>query len=132
MLGSERVSAREYIDGLPHPMASDACQLDQLFRDVTGHDPVLWGPSVVGYGQSDPITHPQSAAEGFEIGFSVREGRFFLYLRRYLDHYEEYLDHIGVVSQGKACLSFARLADVDMVALRELVTFAWNDRTRAV
>lgn len=127
----ERLTASEYIKGLPEPIGSDAARLDSLFQSVTGHTPVLWGPSVVGYGQSDPITHPKSAAEGFEIGFSIREGRFFLYLRRYLEHYEQFLEGIGETAQGKACLSFASLDGVDVDALRDLIEYAWHDRSRA-
>lgn len=128
---SEGLSAAEYLHGLSGSLARDALVLDSLFREVTGHDPVLWGPSVVGYGQSDPITHPASAAEGFEIGFSVREERLFIYLRRYADHYAELLDTLGGMECGKACLSITSLDDVDKDALRELIEFAWNDRSRA-
>ena len=35
----------------PARKAEEAQRLDQLFRDVTGYAPRMWGASIIGYGQ---------------------------------------------------------------------------------
>ena len=48
-------SAHEWVASLPKARQRDQgeAMLD-LFGEVTGVDPVMWGPSIVGYGETDP------------------------------------------------------------------------------
>ena len=45
------VSVADYIAALPEPARrADAAALDALYRKITGLEPKMWGPSIIGYG----------------------------------------------------------------------------------
>lgn len=92
-----------------------------LMREATGCEPVLWGPSIVGF---DTYTYRyESGREGdwLIVGFSPRKQALTLYIMPGFDAYEALLARLGKFSTGKSCLYLKRLADVDMDVLRELV-----------
>ncbi|MFY9263128.1 MAG: DUF1801 domain-containing protein [Actinomycetaceae bacterium] len=121
----------DFFGGLPADQEKDCHELVDIFETITGYEPVMWGPSVIGFGQTGKPTNPECACDGLEIGFAPRDGRIFLYLRRFADHYAEYIDELGDVQIGKASISFPSLDVVDRENLMKLLTYAWEDRSRA-
>ncbi|WP_216388671.1 hypothetical protein [Arcanobacterium phocae] len=121
------ITVQQFLRRLPHTIASDATELAHIFREVTGHEPIMWGPAIVGYGETQLGVKPDCLCDGLEVGFAVRPNRIFLYLRRYTSYYEEFATRLGNVHCGRTCISFASLADVDRAVLRELLAFAWHE-----
>lgn len=51
------VTVDEFIASLPDECRRDeAKSLDAIYRQVTGLEPKMWGPSIVGYGFTDTNT----------------------------------------------------------------------------
>ena len=47
-----QVSVEAFLDGVePASKREDGKVLDALFRKVTGEAPLMWGPTIVGYGE---------------------------------------------------------------------------------
>jgi hypothetical protein len=92
-----------------------------LVRDVTGAEPVMWGPSIIGFG----VYHYRYATgrEGDwpAVGLSPRKQALTFYLSPDFDGYADLLARLGPHRNGKSCLLLKRLADVDQEVLRELV-----------
>lgn len=126
--GGQRVTVTSFLAALPDSVRRDAIELSEIFADVTGREPVMWGPSIVGYGNTDYVRNEEHACDGLEVGFAPRDGRIFLYLRRYADHYADFVERIGQVYSGRAAISFDSLSSVDRTVLKELIAFAWGDR----
>ena len=108
----------------------DARAIDKLFRRVTGEKPVMWGPSIVGYG-----TYHYKYASGREgdfmrLGFSPRKQNISLYIMPGVGKYDALLAKLGKHSTGKSCLYVKRLEDVDMDVLEELVRQSWDEMNR--
>ena len=99
----------------------DALRLLELMRAVTGLEPEMWGPSIVGFG--DYHYRYESGREGdfFLIGFSPRKQSLSLYIMAGFDSYDRLLSRLGKHRKGAACLYINKLADVDTDVLRELV-----------
>ena len=92
-----------------------------LMQEVMGEAPVMWGPSIVGFG-----SYHYKYASGREgdaplIGFSPRKANLALYITSDFDRYGALMDRLGKFTTGKACLYVKRLSDVDEATLRELV-----------
>lgn len=122
---------QDLIDRYPADLQPDARTLFDLLCEVTACEAVMWGPSVVGFGQKKPAVHPESPDDGFEIGFSRRDRRLVIVLRRYSDYYADILDRLGGVPTGKNAILLPSFSQIDMDVLRELLECAWADRTRA-
>ena len=123
------VSVADYIAALPEaPRREDAAALDALYRRVTGMEPKLWGPSIIGYGSYD--YKYESGREGTmcRAGFSPRKGVQVLYVMGGLADSAPVavlLGKLGKHTTGKGCLYIKKLADVDMAVVEQLVTMDW-------
>ena len=99
----------------------DGFRVLQLMQEVTGLEPEMWGPSIVGFG--DYHYRYESGREGdfFLTGFSPRKQSLSLYIMAGFDAYDSLLSKLGKHRKGASCLYINKLADVDMDVLRELV-----------
>src|SRR5690606_23546680 len=90
----------------------DGFALLEMMREVTGEEPRMWGPSIVGFGSYH--YKYQSGREGDTIvaGFSPRKQNLTLYLTGGLDEYGELLGRLGKHKTGKGCLYINKLQDV--------------------
>lgn len=127
---SQPMSVAAFLDRLPAAQREDCVKLCQLMMEVTGEEPVLWGPSIVGFGQKDGQERPDCSCDGLEIGFAPRNGKILLYLRRYANHYEHILKQMEGIEPGRACMTLRSLSDIDLATLRHLLEYAWQDCTR--
>ena len=105
----------------------------QMMREVTGLEPEMWGPSIIGFG--DDHYRYESGREGdiFLVGFSPRKQSLSLYLSDGFPEYDALLAALGKHRKGASCLYVNKLADIDLAVLRELVARSFahvNSRTR--
>lgn len=131
------VSVEEFIDGVDHAgKREDARVLDALFRKVTGEEPRMWGPTIIGYGEYHYKYASGHEGDMCRSGFSPRKAKHSLYLMGgYCDEVtsaknEELLGKLGKYSQGKACLYINKLADVDLAVLEDLLRVNWEAMNR--
>ena len=75
-----------------------------MMREVTGLEPEMWGPSIVGFG--DYHYRYESGREGdfFLVGFSPRKQSLSLYLPAGFPEYDELLAALGKHRKGASCL----------------------------
>ena len=107
----------------PARRREDGLRLAGIFREVTGADPVLWGPSIVGYGSYRYVSpaNPRTRGEWPKTGFSPRKAAISLYGLQFYDGDEERFARLGKHKMGKSCLYFKRLADLDAKVLEALI-----------
>lgn len=96
----------------------DAGELARLMAEVTAAPPVMWGGSIVGFGEGEYAnttgTHPW-----FRVGFSPRKAALALYIPGAVD--SDLLEHLGPHSTGKGCLYIKDLRAVDVTVLRQII-----------
>ncbi len=121
-------SVEAFIDTVDHPRKQEeARQLDALFRRVTGEEPTMWGPSMIGYGSYHYKYDSGREGDFLRTGFSPRKAKHSIYLMGgYCDELtsaknEDLLSRLGKHAQGKSCLYINKLADVDLDVLEQLV-----------
>ncbi|MGW4292709.1 DUF1801 domain-containing protein [Micromonospora chersina] len=101
---------------------ADAERLCALLREVTGEPPVMWGPSIVGFGTYRYTYGSGRTGDWPLVGFSPRKQQLVVYLvGGYEERYPSVLARLGPHKTGKGCLYLKRLDDVDESALRELI-----------
>ena len=120
----------------PAAKCEDAKVLDALFRKVTGEQPQMWGPSIIGYGVYNTTYASGRDVTWMRAGFSPRKAKHSLYLMGgYCDEIaaqrrEKLLAKLGKHSTGKSCLYINKRADVDMVVLEQLIAADWEAMAR--
>jgi hypothetical protein len=121
-------SVTEFLEAVTDENRRRDCQaLLDMMREVTGSEPRLWGPSIVGFG--DYHYRYASGREGdwFLTGFSPRKNDLTVYVMAGLERYAEQLSRLGRHKTGKSCLYIKRLADVDPDVLRAIVADSIRD-----
>jgi hypothetical protein len=92
----------------------------KMLEEVTGEQPTMWGPSIVGFGRYRYRGANGKDAEWPVIGFSPRKTDLTFYLMPGVARFGELTAKLGRYKSGKSCLYVRRLADVDVKVLRQL------------
>lgn len=116
-------SPKEFLDSIePEEKRKDGYALLDLFTKVTGEEAVIWGDSIVGFGQYH-YKSERSAQQGdwFRVGFSPRKQNLTLYVM-IGNQNNPLLKKLGTYkSSSGSCLYLNKLADVDQKVLAELI-----------
>lgn len=117
------VDPHAFIAEVPSPARrNDATRLVDLMREVTGEEPVMWGPSIVGFGSYHYVYASGREGDAPLAAFSPRKANLVVYLiGGYEERYPEQLAALGPYKSGNACLYLRRLDDVDEDVLRFLI-----------
>jgi hypothetical protein len=115
-------SVEEFLGTVPSDRKrEDGFALLDLMREVTGEEPAMWGPSIVGFGSYRYKYASGQEGEWPVVGFSPRKANLTLYIMDGFDGYDALLAKLGKHKTGESCLYINKLADVDPETLRELV-----------
>jgi hypothetical protein len=101
----------------------DSFELLNLMKELTGSEPRMWGPTIIGFG-SYHYKSDRSSQEGEWplIGFSPRKAAISLYVFTGAKEHEYLLEGLGKYKMGKACIYIKKLSDIDKVVLRKIAT----------
>lgn len=101
---------------------ADCAVLMEMMERVTGATPVMWGPSIVGFGSYHYRYASGREGDWMLAGFSPRKRDLTVYVMAGFQGKEKLLARLGrhKTSAG-GCLYLKRLADVDLAVLEELV-----------
>ncbi|MFT4189333.1 MAG: DUF1801 domain-containing protein [Aeromicrobium sp.] len=114
------VPVEEFLTGKPARQAAESETLTDLMRRLTGHEPVMWGPSIVGFDSYHYVYDSGREGDAPALGFSPRSGTFAIYLDDCANHVEA-LARLGPHRASKACLYVKKLSDVDLDVLEEIL-----------
>jgi hypothetical protein len=121
------VDVTEFLDAVPDVRRrAEGHAVRELMERVTGEKPVMWGPTMVGFG-SMPYTNTTGTNDWFILGFSPRKGALTIY-----GVYDDYgpadplFDELGPHTTGKSCLYVKRLDAIDADVLERLVRQSWE------
>ena len=122
------VSPEAFIDSVDHAgRREDARAVLALLAEVTGEPPVMWGPSIIGFGRYRYTYDSGHSGEAPLVGFSPRKTNLVLYMAAYDDARQAFLDRLGKHKAGKGCIYLNRLADVDPAVIAEMAR--WSMKT---
>jgi len=112
----------DFIAAIENPVRkADALATLALFKEVTGLEPVMWGPAIVGFGDS-VFVYPSGTRSPVPAAcFSPRKGGMALYLGDSFEGAAELYSKLGKYKMGVSCVTVNKLADVDPIVLREIV-----------
>lgn len=100
---------------------TDAYHLLRMMKSITGEPPVMWGPSMIGFGSYHYKYASGHEGDSFITGFSPRKASLVVYIIPGFDQYKDYLARLGPHKTGSSCLYIKRLADIDTSILEELI-----------
>jgi Domain of unknown function (DU1801) len=116
-------SVDDFIAKIENPRRrNDALAALKIYQEVTGLPPVMWGPSIIGFG-----SHRYAYDTGREgvmpaAAFSPRKAYLTFYVDNKFEGAEELYAKLGKHKKSVACLYINKLDDVDVDVLHEIIT----------
>lgn len=100
---------------------SDSFELLKLMTEVSGFEPQMWGPTIIGFG-SYHYKSERSRQEGDWplIGFSPRKAAISLYVYTGMPEHEYLLQDLGKFKMGAACIYVKKLSDINIDVLKTM------------
>lgn len=109
----------------------DSFRLLELYRELTGEEPKMWGDSIIGFGQFHYKSERSRQEGDWPLsGFSPRKQNLTLYFMLGFDTKSELLDQLGKHKISKGCLYLNKLDDVDINVLKKLIKQSHEDMTK--
>ena len=119
------VSVLDFLQSLEDAnQRTDCLALCEIMKEVTGHEPKMWGGSIIGFGDYQYSYESGRTGDWFQVGFSPRKGQLSLYLLHCVPVPEHYLSRLGKHKTGKSCLYIKSMKDIDLGVLKEMVAEA--------
>jgi hypothetical protein len=110
---------QEFVDS--EQKRKDSKELINLMKEVTGHDPVMWGTSIIGFGKYHYKYKSGHEGDAPLLGFSPRKSAISLYVSTGRDDQLHLINKLGSFKMGKVCIYLKKLSDIDQSVLIELM-----------
>jgi uncharacterized protein YdhG (YjbR/CyaY superfamily) len=126
--GPTELKVEDFLTTISDQRRSEAQELIAMMQKISGHKPVMWGPSIIGFGTKHYKYDTGREGEMLQIGFSPRKASITMYFSEGFDRYADSLAKLGKHKTSVSCLYINKLADVDIAVLRKMIeqSFALN------
>jgi hypothetical protein len=117
-----KASVRAFLATVDGPQRRKDCDvLLRMMKRITRANPVMWGPSIVGFGRYRYRYASGREGDWFLTGFSPRKQALTVYIMAGFKRHAALMKQLGRHSTGSSCLYIKRLEDVDVGVLEELI-----------
>ena len=115
-------SVDDFIAKIENPRRrNDALTALKIYKEVTGLPPVMWGPSIIGFGSHRYVYDTGREGVMPAAAFSPRKAYLTFYVDNKFEGADELYAKLGKYKKSVACLYINKLADVDVDVLHEIV-----------
>ncbi|MBP3036698.1 DUF1801 domain-containing protein [Arthrobacter sp. zg-ZUI100] len=120
-------SVSDFIDGVTSPTRKrDAHTLVDLMSRITGKEPAMWGPTIVGFGSYHYKYASGREGDAAAAGFSPRKAATTVYLPDGVGAYTAQLARLGTHTTGAGCLYLKDLSKIDLGVLEDIITESYQ------
>jgi hypothetical protein len=117
----EKTSVQEFINSVEgEQKRKDCLSLLEIFKSITKDKPVMWGTSIIGFGEYHYKYDSGREGDFLITGFSPRKAALTLYLMGAME-FPHLLEKLGKHTSGVGCIYIKKLADIDMMILNQLI-----------
>jgi len=120
-------SVEGFLETVSERRQAEAHVLIDMMRRVSGEEPKMWGPSMIGFGSFHYVSKSKSEADWFKIGFSPRAAKISLYISMDADEFADQLGELGKHTRGKGCIYANKLEDINLDVLEKLTDYAYRN-----
>lgn len=116
------VAVEDFLAELDTQKQADSKVLIGMMHDISGHAPVMWGPSIIGFDTYHYEYDSGREGDVCAIGFSPRKANLTVYIYEGFESHGDLLAKLGSCTTSVSCLYIKKLEDIDLAVLRELVS----------
>ena len=117
------VDVTQYVNSLTdEKKRTDSYKLIEIMSSVTGLEPYMWGPSIIGFGNYHYIYKSGHEGDAPIAAFSPRKSAISLYISSEFPEREDLLKQFGKYRSAVACIYIKKLDDINVSILKELIS----------
>jgi len=109
----------------------DGFRLLEMFNRITGEEPKMWGPAIIGYGTYTVTYADGRTLDWLMTGFSPRKQNLSIYVICSSPKQPALLGKLGKHSTAVSCLYIKRLKDIDEKVLEAIIKDAFQHSKRS-
>ena len=114
------VDVSEFIQKVENEIKrKDSFQLVEMFKTISGFEPKMWGPTIIGFGNYHYKYESGHEGDMPIAAFSPRKEAIVLYFAEF-ENREQLYEKLGKHKSGKVCVYVKKLADISLPVLEEL------------
>jgi len=98
----------------------DSYELIKILKGITADEPLLWGPSIIGFGNYHYKYETGREGDMPLAAFSPRKNAIVLYILGF-DKKEAMLEKLGKHKSSKGCVYIKRLSDINVDVLKKMI-----------
>ncbi|KAF2078849.1 DUF1801 domain-containing protein [Flavobacterium sharifuzzamanii] len=115
-------SVTDFINAVENDVKrNDAFELLKIIEEITGFEPKMWGPSIIGFGSYHYKYESGHEGDAPLAGFSPRKTAMTVYFYLPEEKREALLSKLGKHTSSKACIYIKKLADIDIETLKKII-----------
>lgn len=115
-----KVSVDEFLSTVSSTRAQEARVIIEIMKRISKMEPVMWGPSIIGFGTTHYKYETGREGDMPILGFSPRKASLTVYIGGF-DKYGDLLEKLGKHSTSVSCLYIPRLDEVDVAVLEKII-----------
>lgn len=125
---TEKTSVLDFINSVEDERKrKDSLSLLELFKSITKEEPVMWRPSIIGFGEYHYKYASGREGDFLITGFSPRKAASTLYLMGCMENeFTHLMEKLGKYKMGAGCLYIKKLTDVDPEVLKQLISESFD------
>jgi hypothetical protein len=100
---------------------NDSFKLIEIFKSITGFEPKMWGPTIIGFGKYHYKYESGHEGDAPLAAFSPRKDSLVLYFATVFENRDALLSQLGKHKSSKSCVYVRKLSDIDLKVL-EMMT----------
>ena len=97
---------------------SDSFRLIEIFKSITGCEPKMWGPTMIGFGRFHYKYKSGHEGDAPLAAFSPRKDSLVLYFDTEYESREALLSRLGKHKSSKSCVYVKKLSDIDIKVMK--------------
>ena len=114
------VSVDKFLSAVSEKRKLEARKLIALMQNISGSKPVMWGPSIIGFGSQHYKYDTGREGDMPQLAFSPRKSAITIYFDSF-EHYGGELKRLGKFRHSVACLYINKLEDIDINVLEKML-----------
>ncbi|MBO6514119.1 MAG: DUF1801 domain-containing protein [Phycisphaerales bacterium] len=116
-----KASVDAFIKKAPEKYREDSEKLIDIMSAVLKEPPVMWGPSIIGFGSYHYVYDSGREGDFLLVGFSPRASAISLYGISVIADEPGLAEKFGKFTMGKGCVYIKKLDDVHIPTLKKLI-----------
>ena len=115
-------SVTEFVNKVENEVKrNDSFKLIEIFKSITGFEPKMWGPTIIGFGNYHYKYESGHEGDAPLAAFSPRKDSLVLYFAAEYENREVLLSQLGKHRSSKVCVYVKKLSDIDIKILQIMI-----------